>query len=230
MFDFDTDSGEIFLYDEIGPEWAGLIGASSVIAALSQMKDKHVTVRINSPGGSVDEGVSIFNALKRHAKGVSTVVDALAASIVSYIFLAGESRTVAPNSAIMIHKPWGGTMGNAKDMRAYADILDGYESRIVPEYMAHSGKTESEILQLLEAETWYFGEQAVEAGLANSVVGGKKYKPVTNNLEKWAKTVPPVLAQQRESDEYLERFPLRSAAKRSRPLTVAEARAMMAKL
>lgn len=230
MFDFDADSGEIFLYGVIGDDEDGLIGENSVVLALSEMKDKHVTVRINSPGGHVDTGISIFNALKRHKRGVSTAVDALAASIASYIFMAGEKRVVASNSAIMIHKPHGPFRGNAKEARAFADLLDGYESRIAPEYAARTGKSAAEVEQLLEAETWYFGNQIVDAGFADSVVGGKKYKPITNSLEKWAKVIPPVLAEQRESDEYIERFPLRMEAKRNRPLTVAEARAMMAKL
>ena len=61
MFSFNTDSGEIFLYDEIGPAWWGLIDASTVINALDQMDGKRVTLRLKTPGGSVDEGVAIFH-------------------------------------------------------------------------------------------------------------------------------------------------------------------------
>ena len=87
MFAFDVKKSEIYIYDAIGdPEW-GAIGAVQVIEALKKMEGKRVTVRINTPGGSVDEGIPMFNAMKRHSGGVNTVVDGIAASMGSYLML-----------------------------------------------------------------------------------------------------------------------------------------------
>jgi len=93
MFAVDTKTNEIFLYDDIGPAWLGMIDATSVIAGLKQMEGKRVLLRINSPGGSVDEGAAIYNAIKRHPGGVDVAIDGLAASIAGYIAMAGEKVT-----------------------------------------------------------------------------------------------------------------------------------------
>ena len=95
MFSFDAELGEMRIYDEIGPAWWGLIDADTVIDALAKIEGKHATVRLNAPGGSVDEGIAIYNALKRYKGGVDTVVDSVAASAASVIALAGQSRTTA---------------------------------------------------------------------------------------------------------------------------------------
>jgi ATP-dependent protease ClpP protease subunit len=81
MFKVDTNTGEIFIYDEIGPEWAGMIDDGMVIDALEQLNGKRALVRLNTPGGFMDVGVGIVNALRRYDGGVDTVVDSLAASM-----------------------------------------------------------------------------------------------------------------------------------------------------
>lgn len=172
MFTFDLDTGEIFLYDYIGPEWMGLIGAGAFKEAISEIGDKRLTVRINSGGGVIDEGVAIYNMLKRHTAGVDTVVDSLAASLASHIMLAGESRTIARNAKMMIHDPrlmFAG--GTAKELRKLADELDVYQESVVQDYADASGKTVEQINEIMEAETWYTSSQAVENGFATAIDG-----------------------------------------------------------
>jgi len=172
MFDFDTNTSEVFLYDDIGPAWMGMIDASSVMAALKQMPDDApVTVRINSGGGSADEAVAIYNALERHRGEVNVAIDSIAASAASYIAMVGKTITIAKGGVIMIHSPWTIAMGNAMDMRKTADKLDLYEQRITEAYAARmQGKySEEEIKQFLADETWFSADEAVEAGLATSV-------------------------------------------------------------
>ena len=145
MFAFDLKKSEIYIYDVIGdPEW-GMVGAMQVIEALKKMEGKRVTVRINTPGGSVDEGVAMFNALKRHDGGINTVVDGIAASMGSYLMLAGDKRTVSKNSMVMIHNPMTIAWGNAIEMRKTADMLDKYLERMLPDYSAATGKTVDEL-------------------------------------------------------------------------------------
>lgn len=172
MFDFDTNTSELFLYDDIGPAWMGMIDASSVMAALKKMpQDAPVTVRINSGGGSVDEAVAIFNALERHSGEVNVAIDSIAASAASYIAMVGKTITIAKGGVMMIHSPWTIAMGNATDMRKTADVLDLYEQRITEAYAARmEGKySPDEIKQFLADETWFSADEAVEAGLATSV-------------------------------------------------------------
>lgn len=230
MFDFDADSGEIWLYDEFAPDWTGAIGTEAVSKALSAIGDKTAHVRFNTPGGVVDEALGIYSLLMNHKGGVVTYVDSLAASMGSFLLQAGKTRIVSETAMLMIHDPWGGTVGNARDHRKTAEVLDKYAQRMIPEYARRSGKSEKEIADMMAEETWLVGEEIVAAGFADKVEGDKKYKPVTKNLAKWAKCVPSALAEREADPEYVERFPLRVEAKAKRPLTIAEAKQMVARL
>ena len=189
MFDINVDDAEMFIYDEIGPSWWGLIDDVAVVAGLSEMRGRRVTVRINTPGGSVDTGISIFNALKRHDGGVDTVVDSLAASMGSYLLQAGETRTVTNNSMVMVHDPWTIAFGNAGQLRKDADTLDKYRQRMVPEYANRTGLSADEIEAIMVAETWYTGKEAVEAGFADAMAG-EAVEPIVAGLHKIAKHAP----------------------------------------
>jgi ATP-dependent Clp protease, protease subunit len=183
MFAFDLKKSEIYIYDVIGdPEW-GMVGAMQVIDALKQMEGKRATVRINTPGGSVDEGIAIYNALTRHPGGVDTVVDGIAASMGSYLMLAGESRTISKNSMVMIHNPMTIAWGNAIELRKTADILDKYLERMLPDYAAKTGKTESELRPLLDAETWFVGQEIIDNGFAMSMDDSDGKDPMMRGLK-----------------------------------------------
>lgn len=179
MLTYNKTTGEIFLYDEIGPGFLGLIDDQQIVQALADIgPEQRVTVRINSPGGFVDEGVSIVNALKRHPGGVDTVVDSLAASMASMIMLAGESRRIAANAKVMIHSVRGGAFGTAGDLRKSADIFDKYQQAALEQYADVMGIEVDQVNDLLEAETWYLGQEAVEAGLATQLDDASDVEPV----------------------------------------------------
>lgn len=182
-FSYDVKKSEIYIYDVIGdPEW-GMIGAMQVVDALKKMEGKRVTVRINTPGGSVDEGVAMFNAMKRHLGGVDTVVDGIAASMGSYIMLAGEKRTATSNAMVMIHNPWSIAMGDAAEFRKAADVLDKYTERILPDYVAATGKASDELKTLMDAETWYVGKEIVDNGFVQSLDDAETLQPTTKGLK-----------------------------------------------
>lgn len=190
MFDFDMNTSEVFLYDDIGPAWMGMIDSSTVIAAMKQMPtDSPVTIRINSAGGSVDEAIAIYNALKRHPGAVHVAIDSIAASAASFIAMAGEKISIANGGTIMIHSPWTLAMGNANELRKTADTLDVYEARLIGAYMDRMGKNynEEEVKQMLAEETWFTATDAVKAGLADSVENVIA-EPVTIAEGRYAKT------------------------------------------
>jgi ATP-dependent Clp protease protease subunit len=169
MFKVNADSGEMFIYEEIGPAYWGFVDAATVIAALEDIGDRRATVRLNSPGGSVDEGVAIYNALVRHSGGVDIAIDSLAASAASFIAMAGDNITIAKNARMMIHSPWTIALGNATDLRKTADVLDKYDESLVASYAERSGNSEDDVRALMAAETWYTATEAVEAGFADQV-------------------------------------------------------------
>lgn len=169
MFSYSVENAEILLYDVIGEEWDGSgISAGNVSEALAQMDGQRVTVRINSPGGIADEGIAIYNTLKRYEGGVDTVVDSLAASAASVIALAGDSRTTLKGSRWMIHSAMAVGMGNASEMRKLAEVLEVYDSSLADIYMEYVRAPKASLLGLMAAETWYDADGSLQAGLSTS--------------------------------------------------------------
>lgn len=191
MLKVNAKAGEIFIYDTIGQDWfGGGITAQSVIDALEELGGKRATVRINSPGGVADEGIAIYNALKRYEGGVDTVVDSIAASAASVIALAGESRITSSGARWMIHRAMTIGIGNANEMRKTADVLDTYDKSLVEIYSAYLNKSEDEILDLLSAETWYRADEAVAAGLSTGTGSASDAEPM---VASWFKNAPAAL-------------------------------------
>lgn len=159
---------DIFIYDDIGPDWLGMVSAKSIVADLDKISGD-VTVRINSPGGDVNEAMAIYNALSRRTGAVAVEIDGIAASAASYIAMAGKTIRVAENAMVMIHNPWTFAMGDAESLRKTAGILDKYGQGIVDVYAARSGKSKEDVAAKMAEETWFSAAEAVEYGLADSI-------------------------------------------------------------
>lgn len=162
-----ADEAEILVYDEIG-FWG--IQAADFKRQLAQVDAKTIHVRINSPGGSVFDGIAIYNALREHPAKVITHVDSLAASIASVIALAGDEVRIAKNAYMMIHDPWTLTIGNAEQLRKDAGLLDKFGQTILGVYTARSSEKPADIEQLMHDETWLTADEALELGLVDEVV------------------------------------------------------------
>lgn len=161
-------SAEILLYDEIG-YWG--VTAKDFAATLAGITSPSITVRINSPGGDVFDGLAMYNSLKAHPAAINTVVDGLAASAASFIMLAGDTVTMAENSLVMIHKAWALGIGNADDMTALSSVLSKIDGQIAGMYAAKNGKSVDENLAAMAAETWMTSAEAKEFGLVDAVLG-----------------------------------------------------------
>lgn len=156
---------EIVLYDEIG---AFGISAKDFLTDLQGLGDaESITLRINSPGGSVFDGIAIHNALKRHQAKVTVFIDGIAASIASVIAMAGDEVIMPENAMLMIHDPSGLVWGTATDMRAMAEALDRMKSGLVAAYRDKSGIEDAEIENLMARETWITAQEAVALGFAD---------------------------------------------------------------
>jgi len=161
----DSDEAEVMLYDEVGG-WFGAT-ADQFIADLRGITAPNLRVRINSPGGSVFEGVAIANALRSHPANVTVQVDGIAASIASVIAMAGDRVEMAPNTMLMIHDASGVCLGDASDMEEMAELLDLISDNIADAYASRAGGTREQWRDRMRAETWYLPEDAVDAGLAD---------------------------------------------------------------
>lgn len=182
---------EILIYSDIGPEEWGGVSAKAIKAQLDKMSDAdHITVRINSPGGDVFDGFAIYNLLREHPARVTVKVDGWAASAASVVAMAGDEIEVAANALMMIHNPWTFAMGDANDMRKQADLLDQIKVSIITTYKTRLGMDEAEIAQLMDEETWFDAQGALEAGLATRIAG--KGEPVKNTKKAWIRNAPQV--------------------------------------
>jgi len=125
---------------------------------------------IDSPGGSVIDGYSIFNALKSYQNGkVYAKISAVAASIASYIAMAAQEIEVEENSIFMIHNAWLPAMGDHRELRKVADIGEALTNIISLAYSSKTNKDIKTIRKMMDEETHFFGKEIVEAGFANKV-------------------------------------------------------------
>lgn len=164
----------ITLYGEIGESfWGDGVTAKEVADQLAQHPDAEaIDVRINSPGGSVFDGSAIHALLRQHPAKVTTRIDGVAASAASMIAMAGDTIEISEAGFLMIHEASGLTVGRASDHHDTGHRLTQINGVYAGVYAARSGMKRDDVLDVMSAETWYTGEQAVEAGFADSVVTG----------------------------------------------------------
>lgn len=167
----DSDN-TITIYDQIGEDWWTGEGVTvkRVDAALRRIGDGPVTVVINSPGGDMMEGVSIYNRLREHNGEITVKVVGYAASAASLIAMAGDQIEIGAASFLMIHNAWVIAAGNRHEMREVADWLEPFDAAQVGVYAQRTGIDRDEIAALMDAETWIPGDEAVERGFADALL------------------------------------------------------------
>jgi ATP-dependent Clp protease protease subunit len=136
---------------------------------------KNVTVHINSPGGDVIAGAEIYSALREHSMNgegtVTVIVTGIAASAASIIAMAGDRILMHPVAYMMIHNPWTVAMGDAKELRKAAKVLDVIAEGLITTYQARTGKDKDQLEKMLENETWMSAATCVEEGFADEIYG-----------------------------------------------------------
>lgn len=171
-----SNEAEIFIYDEIG---AYGITAKAFVEELKGIEAERITLRINTPGGEVFDATAIYNALSEHPAYITAQIDGLAASAGSYIALSGDEVKMADNAYMMIHNAMGGVMGEAEDMRRYADQLEDINNNLADIYQRKAGNTKDHWLGLMAEETWFTAEEAKAAGLVDEVYTAAKKTAAT---------------------------------------------------
>lgn len=185
-------SAEILIYSTIGKSfWEETVDAQSFIAELNALDVSNITVRINSLGGSVPDGIAMFNALKRHPATITTINDGVAYSMASLLLMAGDEghRQMADNALFMVHGPatWGGeARPTATEHRKLADMLDAWAQSMANSYAQATGKSKAEIEALLTdgEDHYYTAEEAKAFGFIDEVTDGlaiaANFKPITD--------------------------------------------------
>lgn len=168
------DPNTISIYDVIGEDWwtGGGFTAKRMAAALRAIGEKAVTVKINSPGGDMFDGIAIYNLLRDHPAKVTIEVMGLAASAASIIAMAGDEIRMGLGSFMMVHNAWGVVVGNRHDMRDAATLFDGFDSALVDIYEARTGQKRAEIEKLMDGETFMGPTDAIKKGFADALDEG----------------------------------------------------------
>ena len=166
-------TAEIVIYDEIGKSWWGedTVSAKSFLDDLNALADDvtNITLRVNSPGGDVFDGVAIHNAIKNHKAKVTAHVDGIAASAASFIVMAADNIVMPSNSFMLIHGASGISWGNADDMRATADDLDRIDKSLTATYVARAGSTTAKVKALMKEDRLMDATEALDWGFADEV-------------------------------------------------------------
>lgn len=158
---------EFAIYQDI--DAATGIGPQAVRDFLAEAAGQPVTIRLNSQGGNVIDGLAIYNLLDQYQAEKTVVVDGMALSIASVVAMAGNRREIAENAWFMVHNPNNEASGDGDQLRDMATLLDGMRDQLAGIYAKKSGKTPDECKSLMAVETWMTGKQAVEAGFFDTL-------------------------------------------------------------
>ncbi|EOB2808987.1 head maturation protease, ClpP-related [Enterococcus faecium] len=202
----NQNEADVFIFGEIVSfKWDDTdTTAASFQKDLKELGEvSQINLHINSPGGSVFEGIAIGNMLRQHKARVVAHVDALAASIASVIVASCDEVIMPENSMLMIHNPWTISMGNAKELRKQADDLDKIAESSVVTYLAKAGEklTEEKIKQIMDEETWMSAQEAYNYGLCDVVESANQVTAsISQKLFETYQKIPEKLLDSRQED------------------------------
>jgi ATP-dependent protease ClpP protease subunit len=164
-------AAEILIYGDIGESWWDeTVSARSFLQELNALEVDHITVRINSLGGSVPDGIAICNAMKRHKASITVEIDGIAYSIASLIAMGGDTINMASNALMMIHAPWTYAAGNSAELRDLADQLDSWAAAMSTSYGAKTGDQTGALALLTDGKDHFFtAEEALAAKFIDAI-------------------------------------------------------------
>lgn len=145
-------------------------------------ENEELKVIINSPGGDVQAGQEIYSILKDIKNPVTINVQSMAASAASMIAMAGDTVKMSPVALLMIHNASTCTSGDYRDMQHTADVLQTVNTAIMQAYIAKTGKTEDELRDMMDRETWLTANQCLENGFADEIIKDEKQSIITNAM------------------------------------------------
>jgi ATP-dependent protease ClpP protease subunit len=166
----------VMVYGYIGQTWYDDEGvtAASFARELAGIGDGGIDLHLNSGGGSVFDAIAMHAALLNHPSDVVAYVDGVAASAASFLAMAGGEIVIEKPAKMMIHDASGVVLGNKRDMREMADLLDELDGTIAQMYADRTGKPAAHWAAAMEQTTWYSSAEAVKAGLADRVANDSK--------------------------------------------------------
>ena len=162
---------ELLIYGPVFESEYNPNSSRNIALFLNEHKDaREIDVRINSPGGSASAGMAIYNSLKNHKASINVYIDGMAASTASLIAMAGDKILINNCAQFMIHNPSNLVWGDEHAMRKEADNLTKLKESVMNAYLAKVKMSKEELILVLDEETTYTAEAALECGLATHIV------------------------------------------------------------
>ena len=158
---------EVSILDAISPYYG--VDAKTFLTAFRALKEQNVNVYINSPGGSVFEGLAILNGMRATGKNITVHILGIAASIASVIAMAGHKIVMPKNTMMFLHNPINGVYGNAEEMREMADVLDKIGTSMTATYAKRWKGDDKELADVLAAESYLTADECLKYGLCDEV-------------------------------------------------------------
>lgn len=205
-FETNTTAGTITMRGGIG-DFENHISADDFLSALSEHAGEDVTILLDSEGGSVTDGLSIYNAIMQYSGNITVHIDAICASIATVIACAADRVVMNSNAKFMIHRAWTVAMGNSVEFRSMAEILELMDADIASAYGDKTDLPEDELLALMEAETWMSAEQAYDLGFIDEI---NQISRKTKEPQKKAEVISPFYAAVAEASARRIRMRLKS--------------------
>ncbi len=150
------------------------ITAEGINKQLEKADGQDVVFEIASPGGSVYEGIEIFNAIRNYEGKTTAKIVGMAASMASYIPLATTKVFAEDNAVYMIHNAWTIAIGDSEELKAESEILESINETLARAYVTKTGKGEKEVLKMMSDETWLFGDEIKKEGFVDEMIDHSK--------------------------------------------------------
>ncbi|MGY6256548.1 head maturation protease, ClpP-related [Paraburkholderia caledonica] len=205
-FDVQGQDVTIYIYDAIvaddeTAEWWGGVSAQSLVPQIRNINGGTIHLRINSPGGDVFAAQAIVQAIRDTGAKVIAHIDGVAASAATVIASASDEVEMSDGAMYMIHCAWTVAIGNASDLIATSALLDKTDGVIAGQYAKRSGKSADDMKALMNAETWFTAEEAVEIGLVDRIAESAPKAQASWDLSAYANAPKP---QARSEPEQVE--------------------------
>ena len=183
----EAESNEILIYGPIVDEftrsmlskWFGEIGfvsGNSFQKELKAMDDADITVRINSPGGDINEGAVMQTLLTTYKGEVSVIIDGLCASAATFLLLPSSNVAIGELGQVMIHNAWTCSCGDKKEMANMAKWLGTMDNQIAEYYVKRTNLSKKKVEAMMDAETLFSAKDALGRGLVDEIVEAKAEK------------------------------------------------------
>lgn len=163
----------IFLGDRIDEQVSNTITAQ-LLWLNTQDSTAPIQMYINSPGGYVKDGLMIYDTMQLIKAPVHTICTGQAASMAAVILAGGDIRSALPNSEIMIHQPMGGAWGPSTDVMIAAKQIDKTKIKLASILSKHTNRSLKQVLKDIERDNWMDPEEALDYGMIDEVIRGKK--------------------------------------------------------